>query len=280
MAAGSSADSSAKALSALLPAVEADEQTEPLAAAAAKGSAASSAASPLAESLVSRHDRAVAKRKPAAPKQNSKKARGWGVDDMVAKCLREHFKDWGPTLTDAMLHGGLTLRQRIRRDKQAYLDGDTSLTFGSSYWQTLTDMYTPGGHISQRLVPRDKDKDPIDARLERALLRYKQGSHDRSALEEWMATTDKVNNRCYCALLKTTSRLKPHGSSGSLALCLGAMRLTIRLQLHVANNREAGVVKPVFDETLVAAFNNDEEGARQAAGVLQAQPCAAPLGDQ
>ena len=55
------------------------------------------------------------------------------VSEAVRKALRDSCKWAGPEETDCAVHEGLTLRQRLERDKRAASEGDKTKVFGKSY---------------------------------------------------------------------------------------------------------------------------------------------------
>ena len=59
----------------------------------------------------------------------SRKSRARSLDSIVSKMLADNFKGFRPTQTDGVVREGLTLRERLMRDKQA-----GNMTMGKIYY--------------------------------------------------------------------------------------------------------------------------------------------------
>ena len=52
------------------------------------------------------------------------------LESQIEKLLRDHFKGWGPQQVDCTIREGLSLRQKLLRDKELYNRGE--LTMGKT----------------------------------------------------------------------------------------------------------------------------------------------------
>ena len=80
----------------------------------------------------------------------SRPKRTHSAEAQVRKSLADNFKYMSAAEIDGTVRQGMTLRQRLMRDKQQQLDSPGSVAFGKCYYQALRDLYAD--QQSQRRV--------------------------------------------------------------------------------------------------------------------------------
>lgn len=106
------------------------------------------------------------------------------VDQVVAKAIYDNFRSWTALQTDGVLVSGLTLRQRLAKDRQTALDaGDKKAAFGRKYDDMLKLSYAPEGDPAGQLIVRDGSEEVCN-RLSKALTRLRSATSDKAG---WFA---------------------------------------------------------------------------------------------
>lgn len=80
-----------------------------------------------------------------------KRDRKLTLDQQVKKCIDDNFKKHSHEAIYVRLHEGLTLFDRLKRDK---VDG--RVTFGSTYYNQLKEYYRPPTDVMSALKPRNE----------------------------------------------------------------------------------------------------------------------------
>ena len=90
------------------------------------------------------------------------------LDQKVARCLRDNFKGWSWEKTDGAHRNGMSLRARIRHDKEQAALGDKRVQFGKYYFAELRTVY--GSDSDPEKLINVKDEGVLcDSRLQEAL---------------------------------------------------------------------------------------------------------------
>lgn len=79
-----------------------------------------------------------------------KRDRKLTIDQQVKKCIDDNFKKHSHEALHIRLHDGLTLFDRLKRDK---LDG--KITFGSTYYNQLKEYYRSPTDVMAAVKPRN-----------------------------------------------------------------------------------------------------------------------------
>lgn len=154
------------------------------------------------------------------------------IDDMVTKAIADNFKGWGQLDTDGRTVDGLTLRQRLVKDKEGAKHKSKSVTFGAHYCRALKEKYAPIDSPAQLLYVKNQSDD-VSAVLQKAVTAYKRSDSSKSLLAEYMHTATSINQKELVGLSRCILGLRPSASMAQLQLFLDYMRCLVRLNLKV-----------------------------------------------
>ena len=113
------------------------------------------------------------------------------LDNKVARCIRDNFKGWTYHKTDFTVRNGMSLREKIRHDKERQDGGDKSLQFGKHYFAELRQQYGSATDPDQ-LINVKNDEELIDNKLQDAL----EGLFDRS--KDYQTCIAMLDQMCLC----------------------------------------------------------------------------------
>ena len=177
-------------------------------------------------------------------------------DAKVAKNVRDNFPNWPSQLVDVLQKDGLTLRQRIARDKGSADEPDvTTVNMGKHYYQKLRDLYSESGGPDEQLVVKDKseEEDPV---LRKAILCFVKKSNVVQPLTEWFESTSQVNQKNVCALFRQLLKTYPAQNMVLAILMCDTMKLVTRLDLKSKFPHEVMLMFSHFDLALQKTLIN------------------------
>lgn len=162
------------------------------------------------------------------------------IDDMVSKAIADNFKGWGQLNTDGRTVDGLTLRQRLVKDKEGAKHKSKSVTVGAHYYRALKEKYAPMDSPAQLLYVKNQSDD-VSAVLQKAVTAYKRSNSSKSLLAEFMHTASTINQKEFVGLSRCILSLRPSASMAQLQLFLDYMRFLVTLNLKVRPRKWAWV---------------------------------------
>lgn len=200
-------------------------------------------------SLVDEVDKEAADkpRKARRPKRND-------TEKQVDRCIQDNFRGWGQVEIDSTTAEGLTLRERLTRDKRRHRE-DPSFAMGGPYYKQLRMIYCSSDDPMKRLIVSDPTQ-TVCPKLVKSSAAAKAQVANRGPLLEWCQTAPPCNQREYVGLLRAALELRPSISSSQCALLVEIIKYICRRDLGAAFATETGVCTEHFDSALTQVFIN------------------------
>lgn len=190
----------------------------------------------------------------SAAKRPRKQLHRRATGEQVERALTENFKGWSTLECHGHLVGGKSLAQRIGDDKRDAKA--TNKRLGSSYWQELREMYSSSTTLASALQVRDHKQGVSDTLVD--AIKFSNCANltkrTKAPLLTYLSTCKAMNQRELCGLLRHLVTIRPSASTAATDLILQAMRCLKRLQVDTKEKATVDVVRPLFDEALVAAY--------------------------
>ena len=206
-------------------------------------------------SLVEKSEAAQTKQRRVLTKQNT--------DQQVSRCIMDNFKD----LSEAEVRGirveGLTLTDRLARDKRANRHGDTDAPkMGKFYMASARDMYCLAKRAGAALTVADKNVE-INMALVEGITAAVAAVPDYSKLLGLFQTMDGATQTDIVGICKFLLDLKPNTSAQKTAVIVEAMRSLKRLGSDVAYPEIMESMRMHFDSALVSALGTMKSSGMQ-----------------
>ena len=178
--------------------------------------------------------------------------KGVDVEAQVRRSLLDNFRSFTAKETDGTLVEGLTLRQRLRKDKETKLQkGSADVPFGRRYYEALRDMYAGKDRVEKLLAPQEGLK--VRENLVEAATAALKHPPNRSLMVAFLSSTQTLNQAEVCGVFRWLLKLNPSASAEQLECCKAVLRAVARLKLQAALPHECGLVRSKFDEVLLQA---------------------------
>lgn len=204
----------------------------------------------VADNLVVKDEHEEEERK---KKRADKKPISESLDCKVARCVRDNFKGWSYHKTDFTIRNGMSLREKIRFDKERVAAGEKGVNFGKHYFSELRTLYGADTDPEQMIDVVD-DSETIDPRLETAL----EGLFDRAkdydsgiALLEHM---DLCNQKTLVGLLRAALTVNPCATMSGNRFVMAVMRYIRRVGVIDKFPQEVKHMRKHFDMALQKSF--------------------------
>jgi hypothetical protein len=176
------------------------------------------------------------------------------LEGKVSKIIVDNFPNWPSAQVDVMKKEGLTLRQRITRDKEAGSLAGSTTKMGKFYYQQLRELYE-GANPCESLPVRSLDE-PEDPLLKTALISFVKVSTNTSQLTEWCCMVPEVNQKNVCALFRQLLRTYPAQNMIIATLICDVMKMIVRIGLDTKYPAEVKAMTSHFDIALLKTFVN------------------------
>ena len=193
-------------------------------------------------------DQVVAK--PSAKKVLTRKT----TDAVVDKIIVDNFKDKTQMEVDGLIVEGMTLRNRLLKDRRHHNLAPRSLPMGGPYYKKLKTLYCSDESPFRSLRVLD-DSLAIDESLIESLLALKGPTKHRGLLADWLSSTPHCNQSELVGVLKVALEHNPLGSSNSLYIVVDTMTFIKRLSLDKMYGAEVSCLRSHFDTALVRLFS-------------------------
>jgi hypothetical protein len=180
------------------------------------------------------------------------------TEEQVNRCLKDNFKDFSSQEIDPIEIDGLTLRQRLARDKRMARKSP-NMQMGSNYYKMLKDKYRSSDSVVKKLEVLNHSE-LIDPGLRKALVALKSANCNKSPLLEFMSGVETMNQKEVIGLYRGTLDLKPNVSQKHVQVLVELMRMILRLELDTKFEKETKLMLPLFDETLCACWDRLKRG--------------------
>ena len=200
-----------------------------------------------AVNLIDKHDIAENVAKKAKSKAES-------VDDrLISKMLRDNFKGWSADLCELTIRDGVSLRQRLAKDKSLQVKGLRRETMGKLYYAELRSLY--GSSLSpDHLLVIDNEDEPEDHRLSSAMEGLFTRKKNYEGMHAFLGSADVLGQKNLVAPFKGCLMLNPASSHEHNALALCLLEYCKRHKLKATYPQETGVMKNYFESALVKCF--------------------------
>lgn len=182
-----------------------------------------------------------------------KRARTW--ESKISKIIKDNFPNWPSAQVDVLQKDGLTLRQRIAKDKALSAEPGSTLRMGKLYYQDLRELYDDGSDPA-KLLPVKNPSEPEDANLRQALIIFIKSRTNTQQLTEWCEMCSCVNQKNLCALFRQILRTYPGQSMQMATLVCDVMKMVVRLGLQAKFKPEVDVMRSHFDLALQKTLAN------------------------
>jgi hypothetical protein len=188
------------------------------------------------------------------PPLKVRKLRRTTTDEVVAKTLRDNFKDMSHMETDCVKVNGMSLREKLAADKVAKTNGTLDIKFGKHYYSDLRAAYKQrGGSVSGELAIKDQNEQ-VGEGLLKALMAWKGRAGNRQALTSWLGvSTEAPNQKEFVGVARVFLELRPAATVDQSRVAVEIMRWIARLNLHTLFPAETALLRDQFDATLVQA---------------------------
>ena len=191
----------------------------------------------------------------AADPAVGRRARGARVASaavLTRKAIADNCSQMSSASLDVIIKDGLTLRQRVHRDKQAKLEGE-NIKFGKKYWEALRALYADTTTVegSLHMLPGSE----VNPQLYRCLAQALKWPPNRGPLVQHLGMVTAMSRGDVVAVLKYLCRLNA-ASSEDQCLCAVTIVQTLgRVGAQVENAEHIAIAKPKIDEVLTQALS-------------------------
>ena len=169
----------------------------------------------------------------------------------VRKSLTDNFKALSPEEIDCTLRDGLTLRQRLQKDKEFNLQKAGSIHFGKHYYEELRQLYSDRTRPEKQLKPKPGLE--IQEELMEAATAAMKHPPNRALLVHLLKSLPEVNQAEVVGIFRWLLQLHPAASMNQMESCKAVLDFVVRLDLKSAFPEEVNCMRPKFDEILLQA---------------------------
>ena len=114
--------------------------------------------------------------------------------EVVNQVIRDNFRSWDVELIDVKKVAGLTLREVVTRDKQAFIDGGGSETkFGAGYYAKLKTQYRSDKDPVAQLLCTDETL-VVNAELMAAMVAAHKAKPERTKIQSYCQRKSQAHN--------------------------------------------------------------------------------------
>lgn len=182
------------------------------------------------------------------------KRRRRNLEEEVSKCLKDNFKGWTEAMTDLNIVDGRSLREQVAFDKEQLHQGVRKEPMGKYYYEWLRTKFGAGADPTSKLRIKDPSL-PEDANLFDALRAIMQHCRDYAPVNAFLDTSQALDQKNLCALLKCCLKVSPLTSMDSLTFVLNVMRFLSRHSYKATHPDEVACMRAHFDSALCRSLN-------------------------
>eukprot|EP00971_Amphidinium_carterae_P138278 2739860-Amphidinium_carterae.2 len=143
----------------------------------------------------------------AAQEGKYRKKAKTSLANLVQVAIRQNCPELTHYETDHLLVGGVTLRERVTKDKEQKEKDPKSIVMGKAYWEKLRRDYTSDSNELKSLGAVDMDK--VSSKLFEAISKTRLRCPDRRALTEFATRTHTVSKDEAVAMMKVMCTMDP-----------------------------------------------------------------------
>lgn len=200
-----------------------------------------------ASTLVAKQDIEEGPRKKAKNKQDM-------VDErMISKIIRDNFKGWSTEACELTIRDGMSLRQRLSKDKALQVKGLRSSPMGKLYYTELRALYS-SSQSAEQLLEITNPNEPEDGRLMAALEGLFARRKNYEAIESFLACAEMLGQKSTVALFKGCLMFNPASSREHNNLAMSVLEYCKRHDLKAKYPTETGAMRGYFESALVKCF--------------------------
>lgn len=175
------------------------------------------------------------------------------MDNKIARCVRDNFKGWSYNKTEFTIRNGMSLREKLRHDKEKHTAGDKSMQFGKHYFSELRSLYGSESDPEQLINVTD-DSQMIDPKVQDAL----EGLFDRAKNYDSciliLENMDICNQKTMVGLLRAALTVNPCSTLQGNRFVMAIMQYIVRTKAQETFPTEVGHMKEHFDLALQKCF--------------------------
>eukprot|EP00971_Amphidinium_carterae_P170111 3370516-Amphidinium_carterae.3 len=171
------------------------------------------------------------------------------IHTAVRKAINDSLSDLTPEELDGVKVEGESCRDRLFKDKKAWLEGSADFTMGSGYYDGLRALYTGRGRIENQLEYTATDSVP--AALVKAIGKARKHPPNRGPLLAYMRTAKSYGRGEIIAILKLMCSLRPSVKVEQAHVGMEIVTLLTQLDVWSTYLDEFAVVRPKLDEILL-----------------------------
>ena len=175
------------------------------------------------------------------------------TEQAVSKCLRDNFGNFTEINSDVLLYQGMTLRERLLKDKRSAKMG--LATMGANYYRDLRQWYSGEESPMAKLAVKDNNE-KVRQELIDALVAMKSNPPNRGPLSEFLSSAVGANQRELVGILKAMLELRPGLSKVHCASSIEIMQFLARSCMTDKFPDEVGLAREAFDVALAQSFVN------------------------
>ena len=162
------------------------------------------------------------------------------------KAVLDNCKSLSAEEIDCVFIGGLSLRQRVLRDKVEKEKEDANHVFGKRYWKNIRRMYTKGTRIEDEL-PETDGGESVSVGLFKALSQAMRTAPNRAFIQQYLKTAVDLPRPDFLAILKYLCTLEPTASQGQLDTAIILVQTLHRVQASAKWPEEMQTVRLKID---------------------------------
>ena len=169
------------------------------------------------------------------------------IPQQVRNSIKDNFAHFTESMIDAVLVGGLTLRQRLNQDKVKQR-ADKNFHMGKLYYNSVRHQYEEAAdsEVAKALVVLDKDE-VVDPRLKKATEAAKANVPNRSFLLEFFQTAKLCNQKGIVGIIRFLRRIKQNSNPDNVMLCVEGLKYLTRTNAWTHFPSECEAVKMTGD---------------------------------
>eukprot|EP00971_Amphidinium_carterae_P348087 6490312-Amphidinium_carterae.2 len=153
------------------------------------------------------------------------------IDGIIKKCVYDNSlrKGWSQDSVTGLVIDGLSIYDRIKRDKRQWLATGEPL-MGKTYFRNMKKTYK--GNPDDGTLPLVADQSlPLNPRLHSAVVKMKKAAPDRAPFTNFLDCCESLNKREFVGVVRCMAAMEPAAGAAQRRACLSVMKAIARLGL-------------------------------------------------
>ena len=181
-------------------------------------------------------------------KQSKRELTRVPTETLVHRSLRDNFKGWSQVDIDGLKVEGLTLRERLTRDKRQQRE-DATFAMGGPYYKSIKLLYMSSSDPRKQLLVSNGNEE-LEPKLVIALTEARKQNPNRHPLLDWLRVSGTCNQRSLVGLLRFTLDIRAGVSIVQATLLIDIMKYLVVNGMDTAFPAEIKLVVMHFDDGL------------------------------